>query len=162
MIHRVLIAVDGSDNSLRAVQYAGQVFAANQEARLVFFHVLPAISRLLLDKEEVRTIDACKAERPELAGLYWRLEDEEKMGRFFAEATNVLIEGGLKPEQIKSKFMVKTGDIADVILEEVQFGNYQTLILGRRGISRVKEFFLGSVSTKVVREARGCAVCVVE
>jgi nucleotide-binding universal stress UspA family protein len=65
-------------------------------------------------------------------------------------------------ERIKSKFKVKRRDIADAILEEVDLGSYQTLILGRRGISRVKEFFMGSVSTKVVREAHSCAVCVVE
>jgi nucleotide-binding universal stress UspA family protein len=162
MVHRVLIAVDGSRNSLRAVEYGGQVFATNPEARLVLFQVLPVTSRVLLDEEEKKTIEAHRAERPDLAGVYWRLQDEEDMSAFFDKATEVLIQAGAKVEQINSKFMVKSGDVADVILEEITLGNYQTLILGRRGISRVKEFFLGSVSTKVVREARGCAVCVVE
>jgi hypothetical protein len=85
MLHNVLIAVDGSRNSLRAVEYAGRVFAPNAEARLVLFHILPAISRMNLNKEEIKAIDARKAERADLAGLYWRLEDEEKIGRFFAE-----------------------------------------------------------------------------
>lgn len=162
MIHNVLIAVDGSQNSLRAVEYAGLIFATNPDARLVLFQILPVISRLLLDKEEIKIIDARKAERPDLAGLYWRLDDEEAMTRFFAEAKEILVKAGVQPEQIKSKFRVKSGEIADAILEEIQLGNYQTLLLGRRGLSRVREFFLGSVSTKVVREARGCAVCVVE
>jgi nucleotide-binding universal stress UspA family protein len=162
MLHRVLIAVDGSQNSLRAVEYAGTVFAPNPEVRLVFFHVLPVISRVLLDKDEIREIDARRTERPDLAGLYWRLEDEETMIQFFDKATDVLIQAGVQAEQINSSFKVKSGDVAEVIIEEIDLGNYQTLILGRRGISRVKEFFLGSVSTKVVREVRGCAVCVVE
>lgn len=162
MVNKVLIAVDGSRNSLRAVEYAGQVFAPNPEARLLLFQILPAISRMNLDKEEIKNIDARKVERPDLAGLYWRLEDEEEMNQFFAEAKDLLVQAGLKPKQIKSKFGVKKGEIADAILEEVEFGNHDTLILGRRGLSRVREFFLGSVSTKVVREARGCAVCVVE
>lgn len=162
MVNKVLIAVDGSRNSLRAVEYAGLVFAPNPEARLVLFQILPAISRMNLDKEEIKNIDARKVERPDLAGLYWRLEDEEEMHQFFAEAKDLLVQAGLKPKQIKSKFGVKKGEIADAILEEAELGNYDTLILGRRGLSRVREFFLGSVSTKVVREARGCAVCVVE
>jgi nucleotide-binding universal stress UspA family protein len=162
MLHNVLIAVDGSRNSLRAVEYAGRVFAPNPEARLVLFHILPAISRMNLDKKEIKTIDARKVERPDLAGLYWRLEAEEKIGDFFAEATEVLVQAGVKPEQVQSKFSVKKGEIADAILNEVDLGRYESLILGRRGISRVKEVFQGSVSTKVVREARGCAVCVVE
>ena len=162
MLHNVLIAVDGSRNSLRAVEYAGRVFAPNPEARLVLFHILPAISRMNLDKKEIKTIHAHRAERADLSGLYWRLEDEEKIGRFFAEATNLLVQVGVKPEQIKSKFGVKKGEIANAILEEVDLGSYQTLVVGRRGLSRMREFFLGSISTELVREAQGCAVCVVE
>ena len=162
MLHNVLIAVDGSRNSLRAVEYAGRVFAPNPEARLVLFHVLAAVSHMNLDKKEVKTIDTRKAERPDLAGLYWRLEDEKRISKFFGEAAEVLTQAGVQPEQIKSKFSVKKGEIADAILEEVKLGHYETLVLGRRGLSRVREFFLGSVSTELVREARGCAVCVVE
>ena len=162
MLHNVLIAVDGSRNSLRAVEYAGRVFAPNAEVRLVLFHILPAISRMNLDKKEIKAIDTHRDERADLAGLYWRLEDEEKIGRFFAEATNLLVQVGVQPEQIKSKFGVKKGEIATAILEEVDIGSYQTLVVGRRGLSRMREFFLGSISTELVREAQGCAVCVVE
>ena len=161
MLHNVLIAVDGSQNSRRAVEYAGKVFSPNPEARLVLFQILPAISRMNLDKKEIKEIDARKVERPDLAGLYWRVEDEDKMNKFFAEAEDILGKAGVKSEQIKSKFGVKKLEIADAILEEAELGKYDTLILGRRGLSRVREFFMGSVSTKVVREARGCAVCVV-
>jgi nucleotide-binding universal stress UspA family protein len=162
MLHNVLIAVDGSRNSRRAVEYAGRVFAPNPEARLVLFQILPAISRMNLDKEEIKTIDSRKVERPDLAGLYWRAEDEDTMNKFFGEAKDLLVQAGLKREQIKSKFGVKKLEIADAILQEAELGKYDTLILGKRGLSRVREFFLGSISTKVVREARGCAVCVVE
>jgi len=162
MLHNVLIAVDGSVNSLRAVKYASRVFSPNEEARLVLFHILPAVSPMNLDKKEIKIIDARKAERADLAGLYWRSEHEEKISEFFAEATDVLVQAGVRPEQVKSKFSVRKGEIADAILEEVELGNYETLVLGRRGLSRVREFIMGSISTKVVREARGCAVCVVE
>jgi nucleotide-binding universal stress UspA family protein len=162
MLHNVLIAVDGSRNSLRAVEYAGRVFASNAEARLMLFHVLPAISRMSLNKEEIKAIDARKAERADLVDLYWQLEDEDKMGRFFGEATNLLVQVGVQPEQIKSKCGVIEGEIASAILEEVDRGHYETLVVGRRGLSRMREFFLGSISTELVREAQGCAVCVVE
>ena len=161
MVHNVLIAVDGSGNSLRAVEYAGRLFAPNPEARLVLFQILPAISRMILDKKEIKIIDSRKTERPDLSGLYWRAEDEDKMNSFFAEARKVLVQAGVKSQQIKSKFGVKKLEIAEAILEEAELGKYDTLILGRRGLSRVREFFLGSITTKVVREARGCAVCVV-
>ena len=162
MQHNVLIAVDGSRNSLRAVEYAGRVFAPNAEVRLMLFHVLPAISRTSLNKEQIKAIDGRKAERADLDDVYWQLEDEEKMGRFFTEATNLLVQIGVQPEQIESKFGVKEGELAPAILEEVDLGHYETLVVGRRGLSRMRQFFLGSISTELVREAQGCAVCIVE
>ena len=47
MLHNVLIAVDGSRNSLRAVEYAGRVFAPNPEARLVLFQMLNMVSGVI-------------------------------------------------------------------------------------------------------------------
>jgi nucleotide-binding universal stress UspA family protein len=162
MVHRVLIAVDGSQGALRAVEYAGQIFAADPDVRLLLFHILPVTSHLLLDKEELQSIEARKIERPDLAGLYWSPRDEERIRSFFDQATEALIKTGMQREQIKSKFKVIAGDIAEGIREEAKLGNHRTLILGRRGLSRIKEFFMGSVSTKVVREARGMAVWVVD
>jgi len=128
----------------------------------VLFHVLPAISPTSLNKEQIKAIDGRKAERADLADVYWQLEDEEKMGRFFTEATNLLVQIGVQPEQIEFKFGVKEGELAPAILDEVDLGHYETLVVGRRGLSRMREFFLGSISTELVREAQGCAVCVVE
>ena len=91
-----------------------------------------------------------------------RAEDEDQMNKFFGEAKDPLVQVGLKREQIKSKFGVNKLEIADAILSEAELGKYDTLILGKRGLSLVREFFLGSISAKVVREARGCTVCVVE
>ena len=162
MQHNILIAVDGSRNSLRAVEYAGRVFAPNAKARLMLFHVILSVSRTSLNEEEIRVIDGRKAGRADLADLYWHLEDEEKMGRFFKEATNLLVQVGVQQEQVESKFGVKDGEIAPAILEEVKRGQYETLVMGRRGQSRMREFFLGSISTELVREAQGCAVCIVE
>ena len=73
----------------------------------MLFQILPAISRMNLDKKTIKAIDARKVERTDLAGLYWRLEDEERVTQFFAQAKDVLVGAGLKPEQVKSKFGVK-------------------------------------------------------
>ena len=162
MAHKVLIAVDGSQGAMRAVEYAGQVLAGNPEARVLLFHILPITSHVLLEKEEVKIIESRKLDRPDLEGLYWRPQDEDRIKSFFDKATDVLLKAGVEAEQINTKFKVKSGDVADSILEEAELGNYQTLILGRRGLSRIKEFFMGSVSLKVVREARSRAVWVVD
>jgi nucleotide-binding universal stress UspA family protein len=35
-------------------------------------------------------------------------------------------------------------------------------VVGRRGVSKRQEFLFGSVSSKVVRDAKNCAVWVIE
>ena len=52
--------------------------------------------------------------------------------------------------------------VAELILHERQSGGYGTIVVGRRGMSKKEEFLFGSVSNKIVREARDCTVWVVE
>jgi nucleotide-binding universal stress UspA family protein len=46
-------------------------------------------------------------------------------------------------------------------LEEARNNGYGTIVMGRRGISGVQEFFMGSVSSKVLQNATGMAVWIV-
>lgn len=41
-------------------------------------------------------------------------------------------------------------DVAAVLLDEIQNGNYGTVVMGKRGLSGIKRWLLGSVSTKVL------------
>jgi nucleotide-binding universal stress UspA family protein len=47
------------------------------------------------------------------------------------------------------------------ILRIREEGNYDTVVIGRRGVSKAEEFLFGSVSTKVVQSAADCTVWVV-
>jgi nucleotide-binding universal stress UspA family protein len=75
---------------------------------------------------------------------------------------DLLIAKGIGPEQIEKKSISDSTDVAESILEEVRDGNYQTLVLGRCGLSASKRFLMGSVTTKVVNNGSGIAICVVE
>jgi 2,4-dienoyl-CoA reductase (NADPH2) len=41
-------------------------------------------------------------------------------------------------------------DVAAVLVAEIQNGNYGTVVMGKRGLSEIKRWLLGSVSTKVL------------
>jgi nucleotide-binding universal stress UspA family protein len=47
------------------------------------------------------------------------------------------------------------------ILKIARDGGYGSIIIGRRGISRAKQFLFGSVSNKVVQQSKNMAVWVV-
>ncbi len=50
---------------------------------------------------------------------------------------------------------------AGAIVEEAKRGGCGTIVMGRRGLSKVEEFFMGRVSNKVINLARDMAVWLV-
>ncbi|HZE22267.1 MAG TPA: universal stress protein, partial [Desulfobaccales bacterium] len=54
------------------------------------------------------------------------------------------------------------GDIAEDILDEAELEERSTIVIGRRGLTGAAKFFLGSVSAKIVNQARGIAVIIVD
>ena len=48
------------------------------------------------------------------------------------------------------------------ICKECQAGDYDTIVIGKHGHSKIHEFLIGSVAEKVVRHTNGCVVWVVE
>ena len=54
----------------------------------------------------------------------------------------------------------KGGDVAREIVNEANTG-YDTIVMGRRGISAIKAFFIGSVSQKVLQAIKDKSVLIV-
>jgi nucleotide-binding universal stress UspA family protein len=71
-------------------------------------------------------------------------------------------EAGIPGNRITVKIQVKKVGIARDIMLEAQEGKYNAIVVGRRGVSAIKEFMFGSISNKVVSFARNCTVWVVD
>ncbi len=161
-MERFLIALDCTPDRLRMVDYMVRVLKGATHCEFVFFHILPTASPDKLRMGEVQRIERVHAIRPDLDGYFWREEDSENMTRYFDRAREVLVGNGFPKHLISSQFSVESGDLADIILEKAAEFGCSTIVLGRRRLSRVKVFLLGSVSSAVLRMARGVAVWVVE
>jgi nucleotide-binding universal stress UspA family protein len=142
---RILVSVDGSENSLRAVDHLSFVLGSctNEDIRVLLFNAWPGMITV-----------AGPRIFPNLSALGTTHEKYEKnLTPFFDRCEAMLVEGGLPPSGIKRKICFKCPDIGQAILSEADKGGYETIVLGRRGISRAKEFFIGSVSNKVLQQA---------
>ncbi|MDA8241453.1 MAG: universal stress protein [Nitrospiraceae bacterium] len=156
----MLIAIDGSDCAKRAVEYVGRQFAANRDLRISLLHVLPYPPAPFWDDGHILS-EAEKALRNQVIEK-WLTNQRTKLEPLFKEAAEILISQGIKPEQIEKKSISDSTDIAESILEETRDGGYQTLVLGRCGLSASKRFLMGSVTTKIINHGAGIAICVVE
>jgi len=151
---KMLLAVDASLNSRRAVIYAAP-YAAQSGAEITLLHVLrkffpggtPYLTTAGADGAEIET------------ALNENLKP--KVQEMFADYRGCLEKAGVAPERISSKCAIGSFSRAASILTAAREGNYGTVILGRRGISAVREFIMGRVTTKVLNGAEGLNVWIV-
>lgn len=158
----ILLAVDGSENSMRAVAYTSTMVGAN-----------PAFHVRLLHVERLPERDTFADEAS------WRqacLENKEAMQAFLGQARQALLADGL-PEECVSKLYVvacnsphaepgaplcsRGSSVSLEILRRMEEDGFGTVVIGRRGLSKAEEFIFGSVSNKIMHLAKGCTVWVV-
>ena len=156
MANKVLVAVDESKNSMRAVKYVAQTM--RPDASIALLSVLPDATA------------ACGLDSPSLTPLFkanrqafCTIEDQKRYAvqEFMDEAVQVLLDAGFARKNIKASIRKKKTGIARDILREAKQGGYDTIVLGRKGLSGVKEFLMGSVPTKILSRAEDIAVIVV-
>jgi len=152
MRKKILVALDESENSMRAVEYIAQSFTPDHE--VTFFHVA------------LNTAAICSMNSPELTPYFTAqqiafcsLEDKKKelVQKAIDKARARLIRVGFQNDKISSKIEARKKGVARDILEEARSG-YDTIVMGRRGLSGVAGFFIGSVSQKVLNNAEKISV----
>ena len=161
-MERILIALDCQPGCLTIVDYMVRVLKGAQDCEFKIFHVLATASPDKLRMDEVQRIEHVHAARQDLSGYFWKAEDEKIMERCFFLATEKLVVGGFRPESVFSLFAIQSRDMAEIILAKAAELGCSTIVLGRRHPSLVRELLLGSVSTSIVKSARGLAVWVIE
>jgi nucleotide-binding universal stress UspA family protein len=152
---KILIAVDDSENAMRAVEYVANSFST--EHRITLFSVV-------LDTPAI-----CDMNSPSLTPYFMAqketfcsLEDQKKLlvKEALQKAKEILLKAGFEEKKITIKVEDTKKGIARCIIDESN-SDYDTIVLGRRGLSGIKEFFLGSVSLKVLQSAGNISVLLV-
>lgn len=138
MFKNIVIAVDGSDHSYRALPYA-KGLAEQCGAALWLIHAFPHTSDLLGYDEYEKLVG-----RREAAGQKILDEARQLLGQTTVEIHEELLEG----------------PPAEAILTVAQTRAVDLIVVGSRGLSSIQELLLGSVSQKVLQYAR-CPVLVV-
>ena len=147
---KIMLAVDGSQNSLRDVDHLIDMVGANADLRLTLFHVLPHLRHYYpLDFEK---------ENPGLQEILQR-EDKRRMQAFYEKAYQRFKTAGLKKSQIKIKTNTRSYHISTAILDEARCGEYSTVVVGRRGERGA--FFTGRIAMRLVQKVSDQALWVV-
>ncbi len=151
---KIMLAYDGSDLALDSVRYIGQVFPQDR-TDVVVFYVETKIPRSFwhMEKEldfrfQSPQIRASMAQRKKAVNLAME------------KAEQILLDVGFPSESIHSVVHIKNQGIAQDIIEESHQG-YDALVIGRKGQSKIKDFFIDTLPMKLLGKVRNIPLIVV-
>jgi len=140
---KILLALDGSKGSMRAVKFVGAVVdPANCE--LMLCHVVRPLSIQYLSTKE-RFVSKHEKE--------WIDVSQRKIVPVFVEAKKQLMQAGVSAENLSSEILTYESSRAAAIVKAAGTGGYDTIAMGRRGFTSVEAFRTGRVCRKILHFA---------
>lgn len=171
MFETILVATDGSETAGRALVVAIDL-ALKYDASLYIVHVhlhgrpVEELERMAEIEHIVPVMSAHVAPSavPGSTMIRELLLEAEHEGHFVSELGDLILrralerakEAGVKQAEIYSA----SGDYADGILDAIDDTGANLVVMGRRGLGKVRQMLLGSVSNKVVQHA-GAAILLI-
>jgi len=147
---KVLLALDSSEGAMRAVDYVGTMLGGSA-CEVTLFHVIRGLGAYTRRLMGVSPGDEEK----------WMEKSKTIVIQVFDEAKSRLVEAGVDANRITTKFTTQVRSRARAIVKEAEEEGYETIVVGRRGLSKIQEFYMGRVSNKVLQIAKEMAVWVV-
>lgn len=161
MNRKILIAMDESKNAMKAVEYVTDY--VGQDFQITLFHVFFKTPRKPVKKDRVLIQHHQVIFKERIADLTaWLEQKRVTVEKVMDKAKAMLVKAGISQKNINIRIEQRKKGVARDILNELKKGKYDTVVVGRRGLSGTKAFFSGSVSNKIVHHAKNCAVWVVD
>ena len=145
-IKNILVPIDGSEYSLNAAQYATRI-ARNEKAQLFCIHVVTP--RMPFGYAT-----------PAASSTKSRYYDDikNKVESWFDNVRNIARDEGIF--DIKTEIFIDVKSIIESIIEYATRKNIDLIVIGTRGRTGLRRFFMGSVANGVVQHAH-CSVLVI-
>ncbi|HIC91249.1 MAG TPA: universal stress protein [Syntrophaceae bacterium] len=151
--------MDESKNALKAVEYVADTVSKTKGVKITLFSVVPRFPPTFLETN--KTIHPVfKGKVGDLTAL--TVQKKAAIEKAIKRAKKMLVDAGIAAKNITIKVEERKIGIARDILKEVKEGEYDTIAIGRRGMSATKAFLFGSISNKVVQFAKNRTVWVVD
>ncbi len=164
MTHKILVAVDESEASEHAFEYAVRVARDLKNSRLTLFHVGPAIPAEILEYDKLPGEGSWeeKLEEHRMAvDDYERRERIDEEGHF-TQLRSRARKLGIADTQIDADVCADMNGISNEILLKAQQGGYEAICLGRNQRGALKGLITAHITDEVLRRAGGRAVWIIE
>jgi nucleotide-binding universal stress UspA family protein len=146
LFKRILVPLDGSDHSMRALDIAIEI-AKKFGGKITLVHVYSVSVRPVVIPEPATFAPGIPLMAP---SEYSRVAEavKEAGARILAEGVE-----RAKAKGVDVETMLREGHIVYEIVKAAREGEFNLIVMGARGLSRIEEIILGSVSEGVIRNA---------
>ncbi len=156
-VRRILLAVDGSPASMKAVEFVAS-FLGGRGYEICIFHAILGLGAVNFDLSGITEPELEMSDNvPDKCIETFKSE----VVRLFQVIKDKLAACGFEPEKISEKIISGVYSRSEAIVREAEAGGYGTIVVGRRGLSKVDAFFMGRVGHKVVYGGKKFTVWVV-
>lgn len=153
MFEKILVPLDGSQQSLKALDVAVQI-AAKFGGKVTLIHVYSVAGLTSMMPEPSATIGVPVMSYSDVSKLAEAARDAGK---------KVLDEGKklVRASGVEVDTLLEEGHPVHEIVRVVAEGGFGLIVMGARGVSHIREILLGSVSDAILHHA-ACPVLVVK
>ena len=142
---KILIGIDNSAGAARAVEFvADNLGSRNCSVTLAHVYRIPPVGFLP------------KADADKLLA-----EAESVMKPVFDNAVRTLTQAGIGSDRIFTRSIRGAVSRAGALIEEARQDGYGTIVIGRRGVSEVEDFYMGRIGSKLTQTARDMALWII-
>lgn len=145
---KILVAVDENPTTEKALNYVGELLGSANDIEITLLHVYSDPPPNFF--QEGHSL------------LEYTNEKEAVAKQVFANSAELLLKYGVGQGNISSICRMTSGEtISQTVIRIQKEGEYGTVVLGKRGVSKAEEFLFGSISNMVVRSSKDFTVWVV-
>ena len=155
LFEKILVPLDGSEHSLKALTVAIEI-AKKFGGKISLVHIYSvAVSPIIAPEPSTLTPPMLPMMTPE--------EISKAVEATRKASMNILTDGKQKAEAegVQVETVLKEGHIVQEIIKTAKEGKFDLIVIGARGISKIRELLLGSVTDGVIHHA-SCPVLVIK
>ena len=163
---RILVVLDDSDASLRAVRYVAEFVGRRRQFRICLVHVLPPLPPVL--REHGGSSDPSDERR---LALTLRAEQDRRIAttkkalqKGLDQAGTILRKAGVPGSAVQKLFCEpgEPDETADTLLGMATDCKCHTVVVGRQSVSWLHEWFSQDISEELLRRGKGFCIWAIE
>ena len=156
---KILLCLNDSEGAMLALNHVAEVLGASKDCEVTLLHAVRSFHGF---RNFVREVFSSEGDKTEIERIEKELDAAAKLLEpSFDKARAALVSSGMDAARIHQKIVSGASNAAHAIIDEAEKGEYDTIVVGRRGLSKVEQLIMGRVSNRVIHMARDRTVWVV-